>query len=141
MINYKLNKLQKVGTIAFIYKDNRVLVLKRSKTESPFPGNWEIPGGGVEFGEDTEDALRREVKEETGLKIKIIQPYTTFSYIWKGVQRIDIQYLCQPFTKKIILSDEHDEYLWATKNMVKKLKTTGKMRQVILKGFEFIIHN
>ncbi|MDD4902708.1 MAG: NUDIX domain-containing protein [Patescibacteria group bacterium] len=135
-----MSKLQKVGTSAFIHSAGKVLMLKRSKTESPFPENWEIPGGGVEFGEDTEDALKREVKEETGLKIKIIQPYTTFSYIWKGVHRIDIQYLCQPLNNKIILSDEHDKYLWATKNQVKKLKMTAKMRAVILKGFEFIKH-
>ncbi|HTX86961.1 MAG TPA: NUDIX domain-containing protein [Candidatus Nanoarchaeia archaeon] len=136
-----MSGMQKVGTSAFIYKQNKVLVLKRSKSESPFPGNWEIPGGGVKFGEDTEDALRREVKEETTLKIKIIQPYTTFSYIWKGVHRLDIQYLCRPLSNKITLSDEHDKYLWATKDQVKKLKMSSKMRVVILKGFEFITHN
>ena len=131
-----MNKLQKIGVSAFIYKDKKVLMVKRSKTETPFPGNWEIPGGKVEYAEDLEVAIKREVKEETGLKIKIKQPYAAFSYLWKKIHRIDIQYFCQPLSSKIQLSEEHDKYLWATKNVVKKLKMTEKMRKVILKGFQ-----
>jgi 8-oxo-dGTP diphosphatase len=131
-------KIQKVGVSAFIYKDGKILMVKRAKTESPFPGNWEIPGGGVEFGEDTEAAAKREVKEETNLKIKIAHAYSVFSYVWNKTHRVDIQYLCRPLNSKIKLSGEHEEYLWATKNEVKKLKMTENMRAVILKGFKFI---
>lgn len=138
MMNAELNKIQKIGTSAFIYNNGCVLVVKRSKIESPFPGNWEIPGGGVEYGESSDDAIKREVREETALKIKVLFPYTTFSYIWNKVHRIDIQYLCKPLSSKIKLSEEHDEYLWATKKEVKKLKMTENMREVILKGFDFI---
>jgi len=131
-------KIQQFGTSAFIYKDRKVLMVKRSKTITPFPMDWEIPGGKIKFGEDAEDALKRGVKEEVGMKIKNLIPYSTFSYAWKKIHQIDIHYICQPLNDKIKLSEEHSEYLWATKNEVKKLKMTERIRKVILKGFDFI---
>jgi len=53
---------------AFIKKDNKYLAVKRKKMED---GTWETPGGRVEFGERIEYALRREIKEEVGVNIKI----------------------------------------------------------------------
>ena len=53
---------------AVIEKDNKVLLVKRN-TE-PFNGYWTLPGGHIDFGETAEQAIKREVKEETGLTIK-----------------------------------------------------------------------
>lgn len=52
-----------------IIKDNMVLLIKRRN--DPYKDKWAIPGGFVEYGERTEDAVLREIKEETGLESKI----------------------------------------------------------------------
>jgi len=58
-----------VGIGAVIVKDNKVLLIKRAG--EPGRGLWSIPGGLVELGEKIKDAVRREVKEETGLEVKV----------------------------------------------------------------------
>ena len=54
---------------AFIKKNNKYLAIKRGRAVEV--GTWETPGGRVEFRERIKDALKREIKEETGIKIKI----------------------------------------------------------------------
>ncbi len=62
--------LQK-GISAFIIKENRILLLKREV--NPFKGFWEVPSGKLEDGESFEEAVIRELKEETSLKTKVIK--------------------------------------------------------------------
>ena len=59
-----------IGVGAVVFRGEDVLVIKRGKP--PFLGKWSIPGGGLHYGERIEDAVRREVREETGLEIDII---------------------------------------------------------------------
>ena len=60
-----------------IIKNKKILLIKRKNP--PFQGKWALPGGFVEYGETTENAVFREVFEETGLKTKINQLVGVFS--------------------------------------------------------------
>jgi len=53
-----------------IFRDDKILLVRRAR--SPGKGFYSLPGGRVEFGESLHDALRREVDEETGLRIEIV---------------------------------------------------------------------
>lgn len=55
-----------VGVGAVVLKNNYILLVKRAG--SPYRGFWSIPGGRVEFGEKLEDAVKRELFEETGVE-------------------------------------------------------------------------
>jgi 8-oxo-dGTP diphosphatase len=59
----------RVGVGAIVLHEGRVLLVKRG--HAPGLGLWSVPGGLVDLGESTVDAARREVEEETGLKVRI----------------------------------------------------------------------
>ncbi|MGQ9921313.1 MAG: NUDIX hydrolase [Desulfobacca sp.] len=59
-----------VGVAGIIFRGQEVLLIRRG--QEPALGEWSLPGGAVEVGETLEEALRREVREETGLDIDII---------------------------------------------------------------------
>jgi 8-oxo-dGTP diphosphatase len=58
-------------------RDNKILLIKESKKMS---GKWEMPGGGLDFGEDIKEGLRREISEEMGLEVDRISEKPI--YIW-----------------------------------------------------------
>jgi 8-oxo-dGTP diphosphatase len=57
------------GASIALFKDRKVLLVRRKS--APFAGLWSLPGGKIEAGETARDAVRRELKEETGLKTSI----------------------------------------------------------------------
>ena len=59
-----------IGVGAVVFRDGDVLLIKRGKP--PFEGQWSIPGGGLEHGERLTGAVIREVREETGVEIRIL---------------------------------------------------------------------
>ena len=90
---------------------NKILLEQRSDNLL-----WGLPGGGVEIGEAVTQALHREVMEETGLKIKIINllgiysdpdNHSIMSYPDGGlVQYVSITFNCKPISKNIKISNE-----------------------------------
>lgn len=66
LMNYKIPRITVDG---LVFKDQEILLIKRKR--EPFKEMWALPGGFVEYGEKTEDAVIREVLEETGLMTKI----------------------------------------------------------------------
>ena len=70
-MNFMSSGIVRVGVACFIAKDGKFLMGQRKGAHGA--STWSIPGGHQEFGESFEDTARREVLEETGLKIKNIR--------------------------------------------------------------------
>ncbi len=64
-----LMKKPSIAVDGIITKGGKILLIKRKN--EPFKGKWALPGGFVEYGERVEEAVLREIKEETGLNAKI----------------------------------------------------------------------
>lgn len=67
---------------AVIEKDDCILLGRKPENRGPYPNTWHIPGGGVNNNEMLEVALKREILEETGLEINIVErlyPYEDFT--------------------------------------------------------------
>jgi len=78
---------------------------------------WDFPGGRLDSGESEKIGLKREVLEETGLKIKIIKKVGTWNFISLANKKIDVvNYLCKvddlSSLKNISLSEEHETFKW-----------------------------
>ncbi|MEC0092336.1 NUDIX hydrolase [Paenibacillus macquariensis] len=100
-----------------IENKGKILILKRSDIDEIDAGVWETVGGKIDFGEELEDALTREVKEETGIVVNIEKLlYATTFFTNPNRKVVLMTYLCRTTDDQIILSDEHSDYLWVTRS-------------------------
>lgn len=60
-----------------IIKESKILLIKRNR--EPFKNKWSLPGGYVEYNEKVEDAVMRELSEETGLRVEINKLFGVYS--------------------------------------------------------------
>ena len=112
----------------------KVLILKRSLAEKYCPNFWDLPGGKVENGETLLEAAKREVKEESGLEVKLKQ---NFFYIYH-CQNVELDiygFKAETSNGKVILSDEHTEFKWISKKDWENLEYTSSVEATIKEFF------
>lgn len=121
-----------VAVKGIIVKNKKILVIKRASNDEIGGDTWECVGGKIEFGEDLEEALIREIKEEVGLTISVDRLlYATTFKTNPSRQVVILTYLCNSDSTKVILSQEHTDYKWVSKEESKKL-----LIPEIIKDFE-----
>lgn len=111
-----------IGANGLIEKEGKYLVSRRSQLNNYMPLKWDIPGGEVEFGETTEQALVREIDEETRLKVIVGKVQHIFSSINEGTgkQHFQVIYLCKYMSGEVKLNpEEHDKFEWVSKEEIK----------------------
>ncbi len=106
---------------AVIIYDNKILLLKRTRPSSDGLGVYELPGGGLVEGESFDEAIHREVFEETGLAVDILEPAYTFRHIRSGYCGLGLGFLCQAQCETVAISFEHEDYLFASLAQAEKL--------------------
>ncbi|MEM3555630.1 MAG: NUDIX domain-containing protein [Candidatus Micrarchaeia archaeon] len=107
----------------------RILVLKRRE-----PKVWEFPGGGVEWGESPEKAVRREVFEETGLKIKKMKLLCTSSKVYRkgDLSKHSVYIVFEGKGEgRVKYGGEHSMALWADLKKMKKLKLGWNVEPIV----------
>ena len=106
-----------------IAKDNKFLLTKRADNEwgkefedvKRFP--WQIPGGGLEFGESVEECLHREIKEETGLDVEIIKMLPKLFHNIRGSWHgLFVCFLCKMKDENqlVKINEEASDFGWYT---------------------------
>jgi ADP-ribose pyrophosphatase YjhB (NUDIX family) len=102
-------KLMPIASVeAIIIKDNSMLFLKRNNY--PVKDEWWFPGGRIRKGETMQQALYREIKEETGLTIEIIKFVGVYTRIFTQRHDVTIVFLCKCSSSKVALNEEHAKY-------------------------------
>lgn len=100
--------------------DNRILIVQRAAGDSG-GGTWECPGGKIDFGEQPEDSLIREIREETGLTVTVDKiAYASSILTHPDRQVILLVYFCTAVTSSVTLSEEHDAYLWTDEQLIRQ---------------------
>ncbi len=125
-----------IAVKAVIFRKDKVLIIKKSSSEDVAPNTWDTPGGRVSFGEEPKKALEREVKEETGFEIRILQPYKVWSYVKGNFHLFGITFICEYLSGKEKLSDEHVEHKWVGKEDIKKLDVPKWFKEELEEAFK-----
>lgn len=100
---------------AVIVHNNELLLLQRVKATEGGSKYWELPGGGLSFGEMPERALQREILEEVNLTVDVIKPIWVWSFMKTTYKQvIGITYLCRASNRNVVLSDEHEGFSWVS---------------------------
>jgi len=139
-------KLHYVAVTGIVVKDGKYLITKRSDKEKAFPGFWTVPGGRLERGDyinnpkDTGDAwynvlekvLEREIKEETGIKIKNPRYLLSLAFVRPDNIPVTVNsFYCDYDSGEVGLSDELADYKWVSINELGKYPLISGIREEI----------
>lgn len=128
-----------VVPIAIIVRNGKILMQRRNDLRPDFHGKWEFPGGGMEYGEEIRGNLLREVREETGYRVKIVRllqfigvdQQKTLAYSY---QVYLLPYVCRIVGGKEQLSDDEVlEIRWFKPDDVLKQPLIGKNKPIYKK--------
>ena len=115
-----------VGVGAAIFNnEGKLFVTKRGEKAKNERGKWEIPGGGVEFGETFEQAIKREIKEEVGVEIEVLKLLGICNHIIREEKQhwVSPTYICRIVKgePKILEPEKCTEIGWFTIEEAEKL--------------------
>jgi len=120
-----------VGALIFNPED-KIFLMKSHKWRNKYI----VPGGHVELGEKIEDALKREVKEETGLDVHNVEFISLQESIfddkfWRKKHFIFLDFACKTNSKVVKLNDEGQEYVWVSLEEALRLVVGSYTRRMI----------
>jgi len=101
-----------------------LLLLQRSNSSRTNPGRWEVPGGKIDEGESFDFALRREVKEETGLTISLLHPAGTAEQIVTPYRVVHLFLTADIIEGEVTISREHQAFQWTHREDISRLDLT-----------------
>ena len=137
---YPQHPLVGVGAVIFDEDRRRVLLVKRGR--EPAKGRWSIPGGLVDVGEALEEALEREVVEETGLEIEVgplVEVLDRIIYdedLRVQYHYVLVDFLCTAKPDEPREASDAEEVRWFRLEELEGLEMTGSTLEVIAKALE-----
>jgi len=129
-----------LGVGALIFRDDCILLAERGK--EPLKGYWSLPGGVVEVGETLDQAIRREVREETGLDVEVVEVLEIFERIMRDAEGrpeyhyVLIDYLCLAPNGEARPASDVAQVAWVRREEVARYRITEGTPRVIQKGFD-----
>ena len=129
-----------VGVGGVVIAEGRALLIRRGGP--PLEGEWSIPGGMLELGETLEEGVRRELAEETGLEVHVLEFIEVFERIFPddgGRTRyhfVILDYLCEAVSGEARAASDVTDVAWARKKNLAKYSLTPTATRVIKRAFE-----
>lgn len=125
-----------VAAHGLIVKEGLYLITKRSRDTRYMPGLWDIPGGTVEWGESPEEALKREIEEETTVGVTIQSPIFIYNNTIQLPERqtLQIVFNCKYKSGDVVLNPrEHSEYKWASLDYISNIECINFLSDLVQK--------
>jgi 8-oxo-dGTP diphosphatase len=114
---------------AVIVEDGRILLVKRSR--GPYPGSWAVPAGRQRRGETMDEAVRREVLEETGLQVEVGDPVWVGDIIGDGYHYTVVDFAVFVVGGDLAAGDDAAEVRWVPLDEVRYLALTPTMESML----------
>ena len=127
---------QKNATAIVVNNDNKILLLKRSDVKNIWmPNKWALVGGAIEKNENPKEAIKREIKEETGL---IIDDFIKTFTIQRNPNNIEHIFACRYKGEPtdVELNNEHTNYGWFDENEMDYLDIVPNLMEYITLSFK-----
>ena len=129
-----------VAVAAVVLDGDRILLIKRAG--EPGRGKWSIPGGVVKLGERLREAVVREVHEETGLVVEVLDLLDVVEVIKRDEEGrvkyhyVIVDYLARPLSGQVRAASDALEARWVRLEDVPKLDITNTLRRLLEKHWE-----
>ena len=129
-----------VGVGGVVIDRGRVLLIRRGS--EPLKGEWSLPGGMLELGEELAGGVRREVQEETGVEVEPLECILVFDRIMHEGERVKyhyviVDYLCRRKRGRLRPASDVVDARWARPQDLPNYHLTDMATKVILHAFEF----
>lgn len=127
-----------MGALIF-RQDDEILLVERGR--EPLKGLWSLPGGVVEVGETLDEAVRREVLEETGLRIDPLRVFEIFERIMRDDEGrpeyhyVLIDYVCAVAGGELAPADDVSRAEWVSQRGLEQYRLTEGTLDVIERAF------
>lgn len=105
-----------VKGIIFNRNLGKILLIQRSENDPTGANTWENAGGNIEYEEIPEEAMIREITEETGITEITIERVAYVTLVNAEEPYLIIAYLCEAQAENVTLSTEHQAFIWADKD-------------------------
>lgn len=130
-----------VGVGGVVIRGNRVLLIRRGR--EPLKGEWSIPGGMLELGESLADGVKREVQEETGLRVRPIEALVVLDRVEKNGERVRyhyviVDYVCRSTGGRLKSGSDVLDARWVEREELSRYRITPKAATVIADAFEWV---
>jgi 8-oxo-dGTP diphosphatase len=128
-----------LGVGALIFENGRILLVERGK--EPLKGWWSLPGGIVETGEKLADAMRREVREETGLEVEVVSMFEIFERVIPDdagraeYHYVLIDYLCKVVGGTLEAASDVSRTAWVLQPELRTYRLTEGTVAVVERAF------
>jgi 8-oxo-dGTP diphosphatase len=128
-----------VGVGGVVIHGGRALLIRRGGP--PLQGEWSIPGGTLDLGETISEGIRRELKEETGVDVRVLDFIEAFDRIFRdasgGIQYhfVIVDYLCEFAGGEARAGSDVTDTAWAREDELWKYSLTEAATGVIRKAF------
>jgi ADP-ribose pyrophosphatase YjhB (NUDIX family) len=135
-----------VGVGGVIIEDGRTLLIRRGS--EPLRGEWSIPGGSLELGETLEEGVARELLEETGLQVRVLELIEVFERIYtddaagartkkKGPRfhYVIVDYLCERIDGTAVAGSDVTDVAFAREEELGKYRLTETATRIVQKAF------
>lgn len=132
-----------VAVAALVLRGNELLLVRRAS--EPGRGKWSIPGGAVNLGERLREAVVREVHEETGLVVEVLDLLDVVEVIKRDEEGrvkyhyVIIDYLARPLSGQVRAASDALEARWVRLEDVPKLDITNTLRRLLERHWEKLV--